>query len=145
MACLVIAGVQVLILTVCARLLFDIYVANLPKTFLLGIYSSIGFVGLGLLISSVTKTELEAVTASMGLVFVMLMVSGVFFPFELSPSIVRQASAYIPVTYVANLLKAGIIRDASLGEMAGDLVLVGLYGGLSLLVGILAFRWRKRG
>lgn len=143
--CLAIAAVQVLILTACAELIFDVYIANLAKTLILGLYSSIGFVGLGLLISSVTKTELEAVTASMGLVFVMLMISGIFYPFELSPSIVRQASAYVPVTYVADLLKAGIIRNASLVEMAPDLLLVTLYGGGTLVIGTLAFRWRKTG
>jgi ABC-type multidrug transport system permease subunit len=144
LTCMVIAAIQIVILTVCAILLFDIYVADVPKTIILGLYSSVGFVGLGLLISSVTKTELEAVTASFGIVFIMLMISGVFYPFELSPSIIRQASAYVPVTYVANLLKAGIIKDAGLQEMAMDVISVGLYGGATLLAGAIAFRWRKK-
>ncbi len=143
--CLAISAIQMSILTACAILIFDIYIVSLPKTFILGLYSSVGFVGLGLLISSVTKTELEALTASFGLVFVMLMVSGVFYPFELSPSIIRQASAYIPVTYVADLLKAGIIKDASLGEIAWDVVSVGIYAGATLTIGTLAFSWRKKG
>ncbi len=145
LTCLVISAIQMTILMVCAVLIFDIYIVSLPKTFVLGLYSSIGFVGLGLLISSVTKTELEALTASFGVVFVMLMVSGVFYPFELSPSIIRQASAYIPVTYVADLLKAGIIKDAPVGEIAWDLLSVGVYGGATVLIGALAFSWRKKG
>jgi ABC-type multidrug transport system permease subunit len=145
LTCLVISAIQMTILMVCAVLIFDIYIVSLPKTFVLGLYSSISFVGLGLLISSVTKTELEALTASFGVVFVMLMVSGVFYPFELSPSIIRQASAYIPVTYVADLLKAGIIKDAPVGEIAWDLLSVGVYGGATVLIGALAFSWRKKG
>jgi len=143
--CLGIAAVQIIILTACAVLLFDIYIINLPKTFLFGLYASVGFVGLGLLISAVSKTELEALTASFGLCFIMLMISGIFYPFELSPSVVRQASRYVPITYVADLLKAGMIKDSTLGEALGNLVSVGAYGGLTLLVGALAFSWRKKG
>jgi len=143
--CLGIAAVQIIILTACAVLLFDIYIISLPKTFLFGLYASVGFVGLGLLISTVSKTELEALTASFGLCFIMLMISGVFYPFELSPSVVRQASRYVPITYVADLLKAGMIKDSTLGEVLGNLVSVGAYGGLTLLVGALAFSWRKKG
>jgi ABC-type multidrug transport system permease subunit len=143
--CLAIAAIQIIVLTTCAILIFDVYVANVPKTFLFGLYSSIGFVGVGLLISSVSKTELEALTASFGLIFIMLMISGIFYPFELSPSIIRQASAYVPITYVADLLKAGMIKDASLSEASADLVAVGIYGGATLLIGTLGFRWRKKG
>jgi len=143
--CMAISAIQIVILTACAILLFGIYIADVPKTLILGLYSSVGFVGLGLLISSVTRTELEAVTASFGMVFIMLMISGVFYPFELSPSIIRQASAYIPITYVTNLLKAGIIKDAAAGEMLVDVVMIGIYGGVTLLAGALAFQWRKKG
>lgn len=143
--CLGIAAIQILILTACAILIFDIYIVNVPKTFVYGLYSSIGFVGLGLLISSISKTELEALTASFGLCFIMLIISGIFYPFELSPSIVRHASRYMPITYVANLLKAGMIRDATLSEVSGDLISVGIYGSVTLLAGALAFRWRKKG
>jgi ABC-type polysaccharide/polyol phosphate export permease len=75
----------------------------------------------------------------------MLMISGIFYPFELSPSIIRQASAYVPITYVADLLKAGMIKDASLSEASADLVAVGIYGAATLLIGTLGFRWRKKG
>lgn len=143
--CMAIAAVQILILTGCAIAIFDIYIASIPKTLVYGLLSSIGFVGVGLLISSISKTELEALTASFGFCFIMLLVSGIFYPFELSPSIVRQASRYVPVTYTADLLKAGIMKDSSLVEVAPDLVAVCIYGGLALIVGALAFNWRKRG
>jgi len=145
LVCLGIAAVQIIILTACAVLLFDIYIVNVPKTFFFGLYASVGFVGLGLLVSSVSKTELEALTASFGLCFIMLIISGIFYPFELSPSIVRQASRYVPITYVADLLKAGMIKDATLGEALGNLISVGAYGGVTLVMGTLGFRWRKKG
>ncbi len=75
----------------------------------------------------------------------MLIISGVFYPFELSPSIVKDASRYVPITYVADLLKAGMIKDSSLVEVGPELISVGIYGGVTLLIGVLAFRWRKKG
>lgn len=145
LVCLGLATLQILILTACAILIFQIHVASIPKTLLFGIYSSIGFVGLGLLLSAVSKTEMEAMTASFGLCFIMLIVSGVFYPFELSPSIIRQASGWLPVRYVADLLRAGMIKDISLSEAAGSLAGVGVYGTATLLVGAIAFKWRKKG
>ncbi len=143
--CLGVAAIQILVLTGCALLLFDIYIANIPKTLVFGLFSSIGFVGVGLLISSISKTELEALTWSFGFCFIMLLVSGIFYPFELSPSIVRQASGLVPITYVSDLLKAGMIKNSTIAEAAPDLISVGIYGGISLLIGTLAFNWRKKG
>jgi len=145
LVCLVVAAVQISVLTAFAMLLFHIYIVSVPKTFLFGLYASIGFVGLGLLISSISKTELEALTATFGICFIMLIISGVFYPFELSPSIVKDASRYVPITYVADLLKAGMIKDSSLVEVGPELISVGIYGGVTLLIGVLAFRWRKKG
>ena len=143
--CMGIAAAQILILTACAIGLFHIYVASIPKTLLMGVYSSIGFVGLGLLISSVSRTELEALTTSFALCFIMLIISGIFYPFELSPSIVRQASWLVPITYVSDLLKVGIIKNAPLSDVAWEIVLIGAYGAVTLITGILAFSWRKKG
>jgi ABC-2 type transport system permease protein len=86
------------------------------------------------------RTARSAWVAGTVLMYPMMLLSGAFFTVDIMPAIVKKVSAFMPLTYVVNLL-----RGLWMGQPWGDLLLeVGVLAGM-LLVGIVVsvktFRW----
>jgi ABC-2 type transport system permease protein len=104
------------------------------------VLSSLSFFGIGFILAGSMRTVRSAWTVAMVLLYPMLLLSGAFFSVELLPAVVQKISAFIPMTYVVNLL-----NGLWIGEPWGSHLLdVGVLAGM-LLVGILVtartFRW----
>jgi len=101
---------------------------------------SLSFFGIGFILASIMPTVRTAWVAAMVLLYPMLFLSGAFFSVELLPKAIQKISAFMPLTYVVNLLR-GLWAGQPWGNHLLDVgVLVGM-----LLVGIIVsvktFRW----
>jgi len=104
------------------------------------ILCSLSFFGVGFILAGTMPTARTAQVVAMVLVYPMLIFSGAAWPRELMPATVQKISAFVPLTYVVNLL-----RGLWAGEPWGvHLLDVGVLVGM-LLVGIIVsaktFRW----
>jgi ABC-2 type transport system permease protein len=104
------------------------------------ILSSLSFFGIGFILAGVMPTARTAQVVAMVLMYPMLILSGAAWPRELMPAAVQNISAFVPLTYVVNLL-----RGLWAGEAWGAHLLdVGILVGM-LLLGIIistkTFRW----
>jgi ABC-2 type transport system permease protein len=101
---------------------------------------SLSFFGIGFILSGTMPTARTAQIAGMVLLYPMMFLSGAFFPLDLLPAAVQKVSAFMPLTYVVNLL-----RGLWIGQPWGDHLLdVGVLAGLLLLgiiVSVKTFRW----
>ena len=104
------------------------------------ILSSLSFFGIGFILAGTLPTARTAQIVAMVLLYPMLILSGAAWPRELMPAAVQKVSAFIPLTYVVNLLR-GLWAGESWGVHLLD---VGLLVGM-LLLGIIisakTFRW----
>ena len=101
---------------------------------------SLSFFGIGFILASIMPTVRTAWVAAMVLLYPMLFLSGAFFSVDLLPAAIQKISAFMPLTYVVNLL-----RGLWIGQPWGDHLLdVGVLVGM-LLLGIIVsaktFRW----
>jgi ABC-2 type transport system permease protein len=104
------------------------------------VLSSLSFFGIGFILAGTMPTVRSAWVVGMVLLYPMLLLSGAFFTLDLLPLAVQKVSAFIPLTYVVNLL-----RGLWVGEPWGQHLLdVGVLAGM-LIVGIIVsaktFRW----
>lgn len=104
------------------------------------VLSSLSFFGIGFILAGAMPTARTAQIVAMVLLYPMLILSGAGWPRELMPATVQKVSAFVPLTYVVNLL-----RGLWIGEPWGNHLLdVGVLVGM-LLLGIIIsakiFRW----
>jgi ABC-type multidrug transport system permease subunit len=73
--------------------------------------------GLGLLVSSVARTQLQAMLMTMGIMLPSILLSGFFFERDSMPAIMQWIGYAIPLTYFLEILRGIILRGAGMGEL----------------------------
>jgi ABC-2 type transport system permease protein len=98
--------------------------------------------GLGILISTVSKTQQEAMLLTFFILLPSIFLSGYFFPIEAMPTLLQYVSKAIPLTYALVIVRSIILKGADLQMLAGDVLALGIFG--MAVVGLAAIRFRKR-
>jgi len=129
------------LLLIAGKLVFHVRIGGNALSMLGGfVLSSLSFFGIGFLLAGTMPTARTAQIVAMVLLYPMLILSGAAWPRELMPAAVQKFAAYVPLTYVVNLL-----RGLWMGETWGAHLLdIGVLVGM-LLVGVVVslrvFRW----
>lgn len=71
----------------------------------------------------------------------MMLLSGVFFPVEGLPQFLRTISDYLPLTFLVNALREVATRGAGLEAIRGDLLGMGVWALIGLVLAVKLFRW----
>lgn len=137
------------IIDIISILVLSVYVLDVPISgnlvlllFLCTIFT-LSTLSLGLLISSVTKTQQTAMMISgMGLMLPTLLLSGLIFPVENMPLPLRIVSNLLPVTWFITAVKDVMIKGLGLYSILKEcLILIGMTAFL-LLVSVRMFKNR---
>lgn len=100
------------------------------------------FAGLGLLVSSRTKT-VEGVSGLMNLVMLpMWLLSGTFFSWERFPDSVHPFIRALPLTALNDALRAVMTEGRPLSTLGLELGVLAITGVVSFLVAVRIFRWQ---
>jgi len=97
---------------------------------------------LGLLISTKANTQMEALQMTMTLVLPSVFFSGFIFPRETMPWIFQAIAAFLPTTYFIDLMRAIVLRGATLVEFWFHLTALATMG--VVLFSWCALRFQKR-
>lgn len=98
--------------------------------------------GIGVLISVVSKTQLQAIQTLMPIIYPTIFLSGVFYPIESMPAFLRPVSYFIPLTYMNRAMRAVAIRGAGLEAVVTDLLALSAYSVFVLALAVLSFKKR---
>jgi ABC-2 type transport system permease protein len=97
---------------------------------------------MGLLVSTIVRTQQQAMMTSIFFVMVpMLYLSGLLFPIENMPRIIQAVTWFLPLRYFATIVRGMFLKGADLGTLWPDaLALLGFAVGVTFLA---ARRFRK--
>ncbi|MBK9096294.1 MAG: ABC transporter permease [Anaerolineae bacterium] len=130
-----------LLLIVAGKLVYHVRFEGNAFSMLAGfVLSSLSFFAIGFIVAGTMPTARTAWTVGMALLYPMMLLSGAFFTVELLPAAVQKVSAFMPLTYVVNLLRGLWVGEAwgkhllDVGVLAGMLV-------LGIIVSAKTFRW----
>lgn len=120
---------------------FDVPVAgNLGLLILLGFGFVICALAIGMLISTIAKTQMQAMQASMLFLLPSILLSGFMFPREAMPQIIQWIGYLIPVTYFLDISRGIILKGVSAQYLNTDILMLLLLGIVLLLAATLRFR-----
>lgn len=135
--------IQTTIVLVIGVLLFDVPVNGNPGSLYLGAALFIAAtLGLGLVISTLARSQFQAMQLGFFTLLPSILLSGFVFPFEGMPAVVQLLAQVLPLTHFVEILRGVILRGATLGMLW--LPVVKLVVFLTLAVTLAALRFRKR-
>jgi ABC-2 type transport system permease protein len=76
--------------------------------------------------------------------FVMVIMSGVFFPPDLFPSWMQKISRLIPLTDALEGMRLTLLRGYDLHQLSGIITRLGMFAAVLMLVGLVGFNWAVR-
>jgi len=98
--------------------------------------------GLGLFVSTVAKTQLEAVQFAFVIMLPSVLLSGFVFPRSEMPLPIYAISFCIPVTYYIEILRGVVLRGAGADALIGPIIGLTACGAVVMILSVLRFRKR---
>lgn len=98
--------------------------------------------GLGILFSTVARTQLQAMQMAMLFILPSVLLSGFVFPRESMPTVIRYLGYFIPLTYFLEILRGIMLKGIGLAKLWKDVIPLLLFGMGVITVASLRFRKR---
>src|SRR6266581_3435416 len=116
------------------------YSGNLSLVFLVTALLTIGSINLGIFLSAFAQNEFQIVQF-IPLVFgIQIFLSGVFWPIDQLPVILRPISYILPLTYANEALRAVMLKGANLAGIAWQLIALLIFMVLMIILSALTMR-----
>ncbi|QAY65974.1 ABC transporter permease [Paenibacillus protaetiae] len=134
-------GIEVVII---AKLMWniDVTASGVWQLLLAIVFGSIGFFSLGFALSGLTRTPGAASGLAMAIFFPMLFLSGISYPIDYMPSVLKAISDFIPMTYYVELAQ-GVWTGSSMFDYGLNWgVLAGMAAAFGALA-VLLFKWEN--
>ena len=94
---------------------------------------------IGLFVSTITKTQQQALFLAWFILVFAIMMSGFLFPIENMPVFLQNLAQFNPLLYFIQILRGIIVKGASFIEMARPLLSLGILGILAISASYLSF------
>lgn len=135
--------IQMVIILGLGHLIFDVPInGRLDQLLLAALVFISASLTLGMLISTVAKTQLQAMQLTVFLLIPSILLSGFMFPYEGMPKFAQWIAEILPATHFIRLIRGIILRSATLVNLWPDVVWLASFTIVGLLVA--AKRFKKR-
>lgn len=135
--------IQVTLILILGVLVFDVPV----RGSLLDVYvAALAYIGatlsLGVFISTLAKTQFQAMQMAFFLFLPQILLSGFMFPYDGMPHAAQWIAEVFPLTHFLRLIRGVMLRGAGLGELWPELAALGAF--IVVMLGIAVRRFHKR-
>lgn len=139
----IIGLVQVTIVLLVGILLFDVpIVGRITDLYVASLLFIAATLGLGLTISTIARSQFQAMQLTFFFFLPSILLSGFLFPFDGMPAVAQWLGRLLPLTHFVDMIRGIMLRGASLGEL-----LPRVYALLVFFVAVMAIaigRFSKR-
>lgn len=137
---IVIGFVDMIISLVLGRLMFGVDIkGSVLLLLLLGTLFLVCSLAIGMLISTVAKTQLQAMQASIALILPSVLLSGFMFPREAMPKVIYFISSLLPLTYFLEILRGIMLKGIGASYLAVPIISLSVLTILILSVTMIKF------
>lgn len=126
---------QLAIILFTGQLLFDVPMrGSLIQLYVAAFAFVAANLTLGLLISTVARTQFQAMQMAFFMLLPSILLSGFMFPFDGMPAAARWFGEVLPTTHFIRITRGILLREAGLGDMMGELTALVVFS----IVGVVA-------
>lgn len=134
---------QLALILVIGDLLFDVPVrGSVLDLYIAASLFIAANLALGLLISTMVATQFQAMQATFFLMMPSILLSGFMFPFDGMPVVAQYLGEVLPITHFIRLTRGIMLREATLGDLPGELIYLGVFSVVAMTAA--AMRFSKR-
>ena len=124
----IVGVVQTALILAVARLLFHVPMEGGWGGLSLGVLLFIlGSLGLGFLISTLTRTQLQAMQLSVFYLLPSILLSGFMFPFRGMPEWAQWIGTFIPVTHFLRIVRGALLKGQGFADMGPSLLALAIF------------------
>jgi ABC-2 type transport system permease protein len=135
--------VQLSLILALGHLLFKVPIrGSLLDVYLLALVFIIANLALGLAISTVARNQFQAMQLTWFILLPSILLSGFIFPFAGMPKGAQWIAELLPMTHFMRLIRGVVLRGADLYDLAGDLLILGVFILVAMTLAVRRFTKR---
>jgi len=138
---LIVGGVQIVVVLVAARAIFGVPFVGSLLLILIGVLVFVlALVILGYLISTVSRTQMQAMQLTFFFFLPSLLLSGFMFPYRGMPIWAQYLGEVFPLTHFLRLIRSVMLKGADAQTVSGSFLALGGFVIILSLLSLLRFR-----
>jgi ABC-2 type transport system permease protein len=138
---IVLGYLQITVALLVAVLVFQVPIrGNLLQLYLLTLFFITASLGLGLMISNLAQTQMQAFQMSFFVMLPSIMLSGFLFPRAAMPKIIYLISYLIPLTYYLDIIRGIVLKGIGFNYLIGQVTSLLVFSVVVLSISVLKFR-----
>ncbi|MBU0487202.1 MAG: ABC transporter permease [Bacteroidetes bacterium] len=124
-----------------ARLMFGVpFMGSIWLIFLFAALYMLVLLGMGLIISTLTNTQQQAMLLSWFFLVIFIMMSGLFTPVESMPDWAQWIDRFNPLTYFIRVIRLVMLKGSGWDEVKDQFYIIGAYGVVMISVAVMRYR-----
>ena len=132
--------VQVILILLLGKLLFDIPIrGSLPLLFALTLGFIVANLGIGLFISTVVRTQAQAMQLAFFVILPNILLSGFMFPRSAMPVVARWLGLALPLTYYLRILRGILLKSIGLEYLWRDALVLAAFAVATVAISVARF------
>ncbi|GAB6181171.1 ABC transporter permease [Desulfotomaculum defluvii] len=138
---IVLGYLQITVALLVGVLVFDVPIrGSLLQLYLLTLFFITASLGIGVLISNIAKTQMQAMQMSFFVLLPSILLSGFMFPREAMPVIIKYLSNLIPLTYYLTIIRGIVLKGIGFSYLIPQVVSLFIFTMVLMTVSILKFK-----
>ncbi len=113
---------------------------NLLELYLLTLFFITASLGLGILISNVAKTQMQAMQMGFFVMLPSILLSGFMFPRDAMPRLIYYISNLIPLTYYLDIIRGIVLKGIGFPYLVGQVISLLVFSVVLLIASTLKFK-----
>lgn len=133
--------VQITVALLVGVLLFQVPIrGSLLQLYLLTLFFITASLGMGIYISNIAKTQMQATQMSFMVLLPSIMLSGFMFPREAMPQIIQYIGNLIPLTYYLTIIRGIVLKGIGFSYLVSQVAALLVFSIIMMTLAILKFK-----
>jgi ABC-2 type transport system permease protein len=138
---LLIGYVQITVILLLGKLLFDVPIlGSLPLLYLLSFAFIVASLALGLLVSTLVRSQVQAMQLSFLWLLPNILLSGFMFPRQAMPPLAQWIGATLPLTYFLTILRGVLLKGIGFEHLWRESVVLAVFAVVLVTLSVLRFQ-----